>query len=185
MNEEYRNEITEEQEQRAFEQQLEQWRKEYFSIYMTEVSDIHFVWRGLSRTEFRVAMDMYEDDYDRAEYVCSLCVLEPIIEDYSAEIYGGIPETLAELILEESGFTKDANKLNQLMKIHQREMMSFENQVSCIIKEVFNEYTIEEIENWTLEKTMWYYSRAEWTLKNLRGIELEMEDDGVPQIPNS
>lgn len=163
---------------------LEQWRDEYYSIYLSVVNDIEFVWRGLSRAEYRKAMEYYDDDFLRAEYVCRLCVLDPVVEDWEAEIPAGIPETITQHILVESGFAEGSTKIKDLQHIHDQEMTRFENQVSCIIKEAFNEFSLEEIDNWPLEKTMWHYSRALWVLRQLRGVPIEEEESPFPGVPN-
>ena len=49
-------------------------------------------------------------------------------------------------------------------------MYDLDNQITCMINEAFPNIDIEEIENWDVEKTMKYFTRAEWKLHNLRGI---------------
>lgn len=164
--------------------QIAEWKDQYQAIYMSEIEDVHFIWRGLTRAEYRKALELYEDDYDRAEYVCKVCVLEPLDVDYSDEIYAGFPETLAEQILVESGFTADDSKIKELTRKYDEEMNRFENQVSCVIAEVFSNFTIDEIDNWSMEKTLWYFARAKWTLRTLRGIELTEEGNtAIPGLP--
>jgi len=155
---------------------IREWKEKYHAIYMTEVKGIVFIWRGLSLSEFRKANEWFDDDYERAEYVCKQCVLEPIIEDYSDEIYAGIPEVLTENILRESGFTSDTKKLDLMIQQYEAQMTTFDNQIACIIKEAFPEYTIEEIESWTMEKMLWHYARAKWMLENLRGVMINREE---------
>lgn len=170
---------------REFRLLLEEWRNTYHTIYLSEINEIEFIWRGLSRAEYRKAMEYYQDDFLRAEYVCRMCVLEPEVIDWDTEIPAGIPETLTQHILEESGFSEGSSKFKELKMMYDQEMSKFENQVSCVIKEVFNEFSIEEIDNWPIEKTMWYFSRARWTLRELRGINLQEEESPFPGIPNA
>jgi hypothetical protein len=155
-------------------QQIVDWKDQYQEIFMTDIMDTEYTWRELTRAEFKKSLDYFEDDYERAEYLCKLCVLYPTDIDYS-NVDAGIPETLAKHILYESGFSDDDAKINHLKATYGQEMMRFENQISCIIAEVFQTITIEEIENWSMEKTLWYFSRAEWILKVLRGIQLTEE----------
>lgn len=49
-------------------------------------------------------------------------------------------------------------------------MFDLDNQITCVINEAFPQFDIEEIEQWDIEKTTKYMSRAEWKLHNLRGI---------------
>jgi hypothetical protein len=155
--------------------QMEKWKDEYQEVFATEVNDIWFVWRELSRAEFKKAVAYYEDDYDRAEYVSRLCVLDPEGFDFTDNEYAGIPEVLVQEILRESGFAEGTNKLNQLMNTYDKEMQSFENQISCVIVECFPYLDIEEVENWSMEKTLRYFSRAKWMLETLRGVPLTQE----------
>lgn len=183
----YKEYEADEQLEREFKLQLEQWREHYHAIYVSEINDIEFIWRGLSRAEYRKAMEWYDDDYERAEFVCRLCILEPQVDDWAVEIPAGIPETLTQHILEESGFSEGSTKIKQLGLQFDAEMTKFENQVSCIIREVYSEFTLDEIENWPIEKTMWYFSRAKWVLAQLRGVTLEEEETtsafpGVPKM---
>ena len=170
------------EEREAFKRQIEEWKDTYYgAVYVTEIGDIPYIWRGLTKGEFRKANEYFEDDYDRAEYVCRQCVLHPEIEDYSLDMYAGVPETLTEDILRESGFTLSVKEVDQKIFQYEQEMMTFDNQITCIIKEAFPEIRLEEIDDWQFEKVMWYYSRAKWTLETLRGLSLERED--VEHIP--
>jgi hypothetical protein len=155
--------------------QMEKWKDQYQAVFATEINDIWFVWRELSRAEYKKAMEYYEDDYDRAEYVSRMCVLDPEGFDFSDEEYAGIPEVLVQNILQESGFAEGTNKLKQLMNKYEQEMQSFENQISCVIVECFPHLNIETVENWSMEKTLWYFSRAKWMLETLRGVTLTQE----------
>lgn len=167
---------TDEQEQ-AFKMQIEAWKDEYYgAVYVTDVADVEFIWRGLAKGEFKKAQEYYEDDYERAEYVCRQCVLYPEVDDWALEMYAGIPEVLTENILRESGFTLTANEMDKKMALMEQQMATFDNQISCVIKEAFNDITLEEIDDWQFEKVLWYYARAKWTLENLRGVKLEREE---------
>lgn len=161
----------------AFKRQVEEWYNQYGEIYTTSLNDILFVFRGISQSELKKANKLYPDDLERAEYVCRMSILEPYIEDYELEIYAGIPEVLSRLILEESGFTNDPTKINRLLAQYEWEMQNAEHRIPCIIKEVFQDIPFEEIEDWPLEKTLYYYTRAKWTLENLRGVVLTSDDD--------
>ena len=165
----------------AFKQQVEAWYDQYGEIYTAEVNGIVFVFRGISSAELKKANKLYADDLERAEYICRLCVLEPRVDDYSLEIYAGIPDSLCRLILEESGFTTDATKINKLIFDYENQMEQVENRIPCIIKEVFQDIPFSEIENWPIERTLYYYTRAKWILENLRGISLVSDEEAAQQ----
>lgn len=54
-------------------------------------------------------------------------------------------------------------------------MFGLDNQITCIINEAFPQFDIEEIENWDVERTAKYLSRAEWKLQNFRGATFNEE----------
>ena len=163
-------------EEQFVKRQFEQWKDKYGEVYVTDIEGMAFVWRTLTRNEFKKAQTYFDDDFDRTEFVCRMCVLDPIVDDYANQIYAGIPEVIAQNILDKSGFSSDSRMFDELMHKYDSEMQSMENQLSCVIKEVFQDISIEEIEDWTLDKTMWHFSRAKWILSTLRGVTLQKED---------
>jgi hypothetical protein len=174
------------EDREVFKRQIEEWKDEYYGcVYVTEIGEHAYIWRGLTKAEFRKANEYYEDDYDKAEFVCRQCVLYPEIDDYSLDMYAGVPETLTEDILRISGFTLTTKEIDQKIFQYEQDMFTFDNQISCVIKEAFQEIPLEEIENWQFDKVMWYYSRAKWTLETLRGLTLQREEStpGIPGVP--
>lgn len=172
-----------EEEQEIFKRQIEEWKDQYYGVvYVTEIGDIAYIWRGLTKNEFKKANEYYENDFDRAEYVCRKCVLHPIIEDWGLEMYAGVPETITTEILNVSGFSLTTKEVDLRIAEYERQMNTFDNQISCVIKEAFPDISLEEIDNWQFDKVMWYYARAKWTLQTFRGITLE-RDEEIPGIP--
>lgn len=153
------------------EQTLEELKDKYWTVYGSGLQDQDFIWRGLSRKEFNRITRFNINDLEKEEAICKLCVIEPMDFDFE-NCLAGIPSILAGQILAESGFGQsDGNKLAHMMTMYREEMQDFQNQVSCIIHEAFPLLDIEEIEDWQMEKTLWYFSRAEYKL-GLRGMEL-------------
>lgn len=173
----YPIEFTSKEDEVAFKRQVEEWDKEYGTIYTVDIKDHIFVFRGVTYAEMKRATKLYEDEKEREEYICRMCVLEPVIDDYSLEIFAGVPSILANHILVESGYSDDASKINMLMHEKEQEMENVMNQIPCVIKEAFQDLSLEEIENWPMEKTIEYYVRAKWLLQNLRGMELVSQDE--------
>lgn len=89
-------------------EQIENWKKQYGDIYMTEFDSETFVWRTLTRYEFKkvVNVEGSENDWFREEQVSETCVLYP--EDYThddmSQGKAGIPAMLADQIMNKSGF---------------------------------------------------------------------------------
>lgn len=166
--------------------QLTAWRNQYFAIYLSYFPEYgSIVWRGLSPAEQRNTMHSFDDDFDRAEYICRICTLDPVDVPYHHDYFpAGVPESLCAQILQESGFTADQTKFNQLTAQHDDEMAMFQHQVAPIICSAFPQYFLEDVEAWTMDRSMWYFSRALWVLKEIRGVELEYQtNDEDNQAP--
>lgn len=160
----------------AFKEQLREWHEEYGAIYSTEINNVVFFFRTVSKSEMKIAQELYTDDYDRTEYICKKCVIEPQIDDYSLEIYAGVPEVLCREILAESGFT-DGQKVKVMIARWEREMQNVENQLPLVIKEAFQDIPLEEIESWPISKMTEYYVKAKWVLETFRGVSLVNENE--------
>ncbi len=160
-------------------QELMRLKDIHWCIYETTIMDHKFIWRELSRSEFNKAVRYFPDEHEREEFVCKACLIEPKEFDFS-ECYAGVPTTLAKQILAESGFSVEpTGKLQRVLGKYRAEMESFQHQVSCIIHEAFPMLDIQNVETWSLEKTLWYYSRAEYKLNALRGMELQQVESGA------
>lgn len=92
--------------------QVEIWKKQYDKekVFHTKVLDRHFIFRTLNRFEYKqiVAIDNIDALY-REEIICNTCVLFPLNYDFKtmAAEDSGYPSTLAQIIMENSGFTKE------------------------------------------------------------------------------
>lgn len=92
--------------------QIELWKKQYTKekIFHTQILDKHFVFRTLNRYEYKqiVAIENIDALY-REEVICRTCVLWPYNYEFKqmAVEDSGYPSTLAQIIMENSGFTKE------------------------------------------------------------------------------
>lgn len=92
--------------------QIDIWKKQYQKekIFHTQILDKHFVFRTLNRFEYKqiVAIENIDALY-REEIICHTCVLWPFNYDFKAMAAddSGYPSTLAQIIMENSGFTKE------------------------------------------------------------------------------
>lgn len=164
------------EEEVAFKEQLRFWHEEYGSIYLIEINEVMFFFRSLSKKELEIAKTAYKDDYERTEYICKTCVIEPSIDDYSLEIFAGVPEVLCREILEESGYTNE-NKIKSMIAKWENQVQDVEQQLPLVIKEAFQDIPLEEIESWPMEKIAEYYVKAKWLLENLRGLKLVSKNE--------
>lgn len=164
----------------AFKEQLRIWTEEYGHIFVKEINDVMFFFRALSKKELEIAKEVYSDEYEQTEYICKACVIEPIIEDYSLEIFAGVPEVLCTAILKESGFA-DAVTVKKMIARWEKHMEDIENQLPLVIKEAFRDIPLDEIESWPMSKMTEYYVKAKWLLENIRGLNLVSQEEAAQQ----
>ena len=170
------------QEEERLIQQIQNWKEKYWDIYYIEICEEQFLFREISCHEYRTGIRVFDQDtVSLEEYICKVCVLEPPDYDF-AGCTAGIPTVLSNIILNESGFGEPIkpNRLNDYMEKFRADMQLVNNQMSCVIKEAFPNFSLEEIENWPMQKIAWYFSRAEFILHEFRGISL-IPNDAQPQ----
>lgn len=102
--------------------QITSWKKQFAvtdsegniikegEIYVSRVKGQHYVWRPLTRYEYKQIVNMPNTDpLQREEIICETCVLWP--ENYNYEAMAkdgaGIPALLAQQIMEASGFVEN------------------------------------------------------------------------------
>lgn len=92
--------------------QIQIWKKQFTNekVFHTQILEKHFVFRTLNRFEYKqiVAIQNIDALY-REEVICNTCVLWPMNYDFKkmATEDSGYPSTLAQIIMENSGFTKE------------------------------------------------------------------------------
>lgn len=155
----------------------EKWR----NVFIYRLGEQDFIYRALGRKEFKDILDnKLFNDYEKEEVICDQCLLYP--EEYDWEnCDAGVPTELMKNILKNSYL--DSIKSRKTILTHYRnEMFDLDNQMTAIILEAFPNLSLEQVEQWDVEKTMKFYSRAEWTLHNIRGVPFAQQSDIEEEI---
>lgn len=169
-------------------EEIAEWKKKYWAVSTVNIADIDFVYRQLSRAEQKNIVSTYQTLLEQEEAICKACTLWP--GNYNFEKGpAGIATVLTELILRESGFSDTAaDTISEKITTYRLEMGSLDNQLACIITEAFPQYKLEEIEGWPLDKTLWFLSRAEYVLNQIRSaimtggqLDYTQEQESPPQ----
>ena len=88
--------------------QVEEWKSRFKEeVYLTEFEEEVFLWRPITRKEYKQVMKVQNaDSFYKEERICEACILYPKGYNFMAMTAGkaGIPTLLAELIMEKSGF---------------------------------------------------------------------------------
>lgn len=145
-------------------------------VFPVQIDDEQFICKPLGRKDWTDIMSSEEcDNYVKEEIICKSTVLYPKDYDFST-CAAGIPSTLAQYVVAKSHFgVNELSERIRLMSQYRKEMYHLDHQMTCIICEAFPSFTIEEVENWSLEKTIKYMTRAEWILQNLHGLNFESD----------
>src|SRR5699024_10310401 len=87
-------------------EEVEGWKDKHGHIYFTSFDADIYVWRAVTRAEYKELSASDESIFDREEAYVDLCVLYP--RNFKAADLtkggAGIPTTLTEMIMQKSGF---------------------------------------------------------------------------------
>lgn len=148
---------------------IDRWKSQYEDVFHQVIGDQVFIFRGIGRQEYQDIIDAEDNFSYIQEYVCGKVTLFPKDHDWS--LTAGHADTLHSHVMELSGLAP--GQARSLLDEARNQMMIFDHQLDCIIHEAFSEFTIEQIENWTVPKQMKYLARAEFILSELRGVPLQ------------
>ena len=91
--------------------QVDRWKEQFNNgVYMTEIEDEVFIWRPITRMEYKnILQNKQADSLFREERICETCVLWPENYDFTKMKQGkaGIPSLIADHIMAKSGFVSE------------------------------------------------------------------------------
>lgn len=160
-------------------------KRDYKTLYTYQFEDEVFIYRPIGRKEYKdLFLNDRLDDASKEEVLCSICVLYPQDYDFENCDEAGLPTALASEIIKNSYLSEERRE--RVLNYFRQDMYDLDNQMTCIILEAFPNLDMETVENWDIETTCKYYSRAEWTLHNLHGLQFKEKDPnanymGVPE----
>lgn len=144
--------------------------QKYRNIFWTIFEGEAYIYKALGRRDFRRIVSNEELSIeDKKDEIIKACIVYP--EDFDIDdCIAGLINVLYSKIMEVSYLNDEESKAN-VIEYYRQDMHSLDNQITCLINEAFPNFDIEEIENWDLERTAKYLSRAEYKLQNFRGFE--------------
>lgn len=156
-------------------------QQNYHSLYTYQFDDLVFIYRPVGRKEYKnLYLSDQLDDVSKEEVLCQMCVLYPENFDFENCDEAGLPTALAEQIIKNSYLSVERRE--KVLNYFRNEMYDLDNQMTCVILEAFPDLEMESVENWDIETTCKYYSRAEWTLHNLRGVPIAEKDENATYV---
>ena len=156
-------------------------RKDYKTLYTYQFENEVFIYRPIGRKEYKdVFLNDRIDDATKEEAICEICVLYPQDYDFADCDEAGLPTALASEIIKNSYLSEERRE--RVLNYFRQDMYDLDNQMTCIILEAFPNLDMETVENWDIETTCKYYSRAEWTLHNLHGLQFKEKDPNAAYV---
>lgn len=147
--------------------------QKYDAVFFSEIEGELFAYRPLGRKEYKdIIEDINISDLDKQDKICKTVLFYPPDFDFD-DCSAGIPDRLYHDVMEKSCL--DPESMMYLLHMERQRAEQLGSEMTCIIAEAFPNYSIDEIESWNNFKFMKIFSQAEWTLKNIRGIEFNMD----------
>ena len=147
--------------------------QKYSAVFFSEIEGQLFSYRPLGRKEYKdIVTNDSLDEWDKQDAICKTALVYPVGYDFES-CPAGIPDKLCNDIIEKSCL--DPESMIYLLHMNRQEAEQLGSEMSCIIAEAFPNYSIEEIESWNNFKFMKIFAQAEWLLKNIRGIEFNLD----------
>lgn len=141
----------------------------YHKIIMITFLGQTYLFRSLTREEYKTLLKMGEDELTFEDMTCQLALIYPEDFDFGSSPIAGLSRMACPLIIKHSSF-ETTDELFQTYDYYQNMNQRFESECMNIIKAAMPEYTYEELETWTWDKIMAHVARAERVLY-LRGID--------------
>ena len=154
----------------------------YRSIYWTTFEGDMYIYKPLGRKDYKEIVSNPDlSAEDKKDAIINKCILFP--EDFDIDdVVAGLINVLFNKIIDVSYLDSEESRVG-VIEYYRQDMYNLDNQITCIINEAFPNFDIEEIENWDLERTAKYLSRAEYKPQNFRGFEFNEAyfEAGQPQ----
>jgi hypothetical protein len=152
---------------------IEETFQKYSAVFFSEIDGQLYSYRPLGRKEYKdILTNESLDDFDKQDAIVKTALIYPIDFDLD-DCPAGVPNQLCTDIVEKSCL--DPESMLYLLHMNRQEAEQLGSEMACIIAEAFPNYSIDEIESWNNFKFMKIYAQAEWVLKNIRGVQFQID----------
>ena len=152
---------------------IEDTFQKYTAVFFSEIDGQLYSYRPLGRKEYKdIITNENLDDWDKQDAIVKTALVYPTnlnLDDCPA----GLPDKLCQDIIEKSCL--DPESMLYLLHMNRQEAEQLGSEMACIIAEAFPNYNLDEIESWNNFKFMKVYAQAEWVLKNIRGVQFQLD----------
>lgn len=143
-------------------QQLYALKEEYMyhKIIYVEFQGMEFVLRSIGREEYNQIISIIRDEKDLEDVIAQTALIYPEDFEMASCGFAGIPQNLANLVMEASDVTS-MDTLIDMLKDSQKIADRFDYQCLTLIKAAMPEYSFEDMQKWTWEKIMFHTALAQ------------------------
>ena len=152
---------------------IEETFQKYDAVFFSEIDGQLFAYRPIGRKEYKdIITDESLNEWDKQDKLCETALIYP--ENFNFDdCLAGVPDELSKDIIEKSCL--DPESMLYLLHMNRQEADQLGSEMACIIAEAFPSYTMDEIESWNNFKFTKLYAQAEWILKNIRGVQFQVD----------
>ena len=152
---------------------IEETFQKHSAVFFSEIDGQLYSYRPLGRKEYKdILTNENINDLDKQDAIVKAALIYPPDLDLD-DCPAGVPNQLCNDIVEKSCL--DPESMLYLLHMERQEAEQLGSEMACIIAEAFPNYSLEEIESWNNFKFMKIYAQAEWVLKNIRGVQFQLD----------
>ena len=152
---------------------IEETFQKYSAVFFSELEGQLYSYRPLGRKEYKdIVTNENLNEWDKQDAIVKAALIYPTNFDLD-DCPAGIPDKLCNDIIEKSCL--DPESMLYLLHMNRQEAEQLGSEMACIIAEAFPNYNLDEIESWNNFKFMKVYAQAEWVLKNIRGVQFQLD----------
>ena len=152
---------------------IEETFQKHSAVFFSEIDGQLYSYRPLGRKEYKdILTNENINDLDKQDAIVKAALIYPQDLDLD-DCPAGVPNQLCNDIVEKSCL--DPESMLYLLHMERQEAEQLGSEMACIIAEAFPNYSLEEIESWNNFKFMKIYAQAEWVLKNIRGVQFQLD----------
>ena len=145
-------------------------------IIYVRFSNSEFLFKTLSKKEYKYIKNSSYTEEDLQDRICNAACIYPDDYDFEYCSFAGLPEFIAPIIEDESGF----GNIDKILEFYYnaKNNTTLEQQCMDMVKAFIPEYTYEEMEDWTWQKLMETTARAERVaglISKSRGVDYKFE----------
>ena len=150
---------------------IKEIHSDYDLLYIS-YEDKEFVFRCLTREEYKQIVSIIVDDFEFEDAVCQCCLIYPEEYDFSSSYLAGLSQKITPIIVEISNLN-NPKALIDMYNMEKQFIANFDEQCINLIKAAFQEFSYDEINSWPWKKIIKYSARAE-KIMSFRGYEIQM-----------